>query len=77
MAEKITSVKMRFEGEFCDRSCEHMIVYTMNPEIFTCKLSSNSLMYPDKSGSIKRTVNCRYMCGEDVQGRFWSPMYQG
>jgi hypothetical protein len=59
--------------DFCDPKCEHSVETNMFPQVITCKFSGKPLRQ-DAYGNHKRSVHCRYLFGEEVPDRFWSPL---
>ena len=59
--------------DFCGEACEHLAPYTKFPEVYICKITGVTLQ-PDKLRRMTRPDACKYLTGEEVQDRFWSPM---
>ena len=58
--------------DYCDPECPHAVEFNRFPQRIMCKLSGRDLV-GDVQGNFKRTVFCKYMMGEEVPERFWSP----
>jgi len=71
--ETTVTTSRKFGDDYCDYDCEHVETYTKFPPVAVCKLSGAMIQQDDK-GRLERTVYCKYLCGEEVEERFWSPM---
>lgn len=63
----------QYGPDFCDFDCEHIETYTKFPPVAVCKIGGVMINQDDK-GRVPRTIFCKYLCGEEVPERFWSPM---
>lgn len=69
--EIITSEK--FGKDFCSHECEHVERFTKFPLQLICK-ATGSPIGVDAHERYVRTNGCKYLFGEEVPDRFWSPM---
>lgn len=67
------STSHQFGPDYCDFECEHIETYTKFPPVACCKLGG-VMIHQDDKGRVPRTIFCKYLCGEEVEERFWSPM---
>ena len=63
----------KFGPAFCDEECPHFILHVKFPPQPICKICG-PLEEPDTHNRFPRKAACKYLCGEDVDERFWSPM---
>ncbi len=59
--------------EYCDHECEHLATYTSFPPVAICKITGVQIE-ADKEKRFSRPDACKYMCCEQVEERFWSPL---
>lgn len=64
----------KFGDEFCDPECPHITTYLKFPPIAICKFSPGLEIHPDQQGRLPRNTACKYLAGEEVEDRFWSPL---
>ena len=71
---KITvTTSEKFGHDYCDYDCEHIETYTKFPPVAICKITGATLE-ADRHERFERPHACKYMCGEEVPNRFWSPL---
>ena len=58
---------------FCDEGCDHFVLFVNFPPQGICKVCG-PLAEPDSLNRFPRHLACKYVCGEEVPERFWSPM---
>jgi hypothetical protein len=63
----------RSGNEFCDEACEHYVLHVKFPPQAICKICG-PLPEQDSFGRTSRHLACKYICGEEVPERFWSPL---
>ena len=59
--------------DFCDEACEHFALHVKFPPQAICKICG-PLPEPDSYNRFPRHLACKYICGEEVPERFWSPL---
>lgn len=69
--EIVTSDK--FGSNFCSHECEHVEKFVSFPLQLICK-ATGSPIEVDQHERYVRTPGCKYLFGEEVPDRFWSPM---
>jgi hypothetical protein len=62
--------------KFCEEACEHFVLFVNFPPQGICKVCG-PLPEPDSLNRFPRHLACKYVCGEEVPERFWSPMRAG
>lgn len=63
----------KFGSEFCSHECEHVERFIKFPLQLICKATGGTVVV-DKHERYVRTPGCKYLFGEEVPDRFWSPM---
>ena len=59
--------------DYCDPKCEHAVETNKFPQQILCKISGENLNV-DLQSNVKRSVYCKYMMGQEVPARFYSPL---
>ena len=59
--------------EYCDPKCEHGVETNKFPQQILCRLSGTELAV-DLRGNVTRCVYCKYLMGEPLPDRFYSPL---
>jgi hypothetical protein len=63
----------RFGSNHCAEDCPHFVLHVKFPPQPICKICG-PLEEPDTHNRFPRKAACRYLFGEEVDERFWSPM---
>jgi hypothetical protein len=71
--ELVIKTSERHGTDFCSYECEHIENYTKFPPSAICKIT-NAHMDADRQDRFERPNSCKYLCGEEVPNRFWSPL---
>jgi len=66
-------VSEKFGAGFCSHECEHIEQFVKFPLQLVCK-ATHGVIEVDQHQRYKRTNGCKYLFGEEVPDRFWSPL---